>query len=282
MNSLEMPLMIPRTALVFTLVAVAVLLPRPARAAPPHRDGAKWVRIFDDEFDGATLDAAKWTVGLPEELMGEPPYLDAAHVRVEDGRLIITATREAHPGAPSVSRPGGKPYSRDFTSGAVHTKGKFGFTHGYAEARLRMPSTRGTSPAFWMLPTDGGWLPEIDAAEVPLARTRVYCTYHWSGGAKGARSWSRQFDVPDLSAGFHDYGVEWTDDYLAFYIDGKQMGRFTNSHAIARAKDMYIILSLVAGGWADEPTSDAPFPTSLEADWVRVWQRRPARSRTCS
>jgi len=272
MNSLEMPLMIPRTALVFTLVAVAVLLPTPALAAPPHRDGGKWVRVFDDEFDGASLDATKWSSGLPDGLMlGGPPYLDSARVRVKDGRLIITATREAHPNAPKASGPRRRRYSRDFTSGAVHTKGKFGSTRGYAEARLKMPRTRGTSPAFWMLPAAGGWLPEIDVVEVPLARTRMYCTYHYEG-AKGARSWSRRFDVPDMSAGFHDYGVGWTEDYLAFYFDGKELGRCKNRRAIAQAKDMYLILSLVAGGWAGEPTADAPFPTSLESDWVRVWQ----------
>lgn len=264
-----------RRAALLSLLAIVLILSS-AHAAPPHRDSGKWVRIFDDEFDGAGLDATKWSTDLPEGLMpGEPPYFDPAHVRVEGGKLIITATREAHPGAHQASGPGGKTYSRDFTSGGVHTKGKFGFTRGYAEARLKMPSVRGTSPAFWMLPTAGGWLPEIDAAEVPLARTRMYCTYHWGNDAKGARSWSRRFDVPDMSAGFHDYAVEWTDTYLAFYIDGKELGKCMNRRAIAQAKDMYIILSLVAGGWAGDPTADAPLPAALEADWVRVWQWQP-------
>ena len=53
----------------------------------------------------------------------------------------------------------------DFTGGTISTGNIFNYTYGYAEARIKLPSTVGSLPAFWGLYT--GWPPESDIMEYP-------------------------------------------------------------------------------------------------------------------
>ena len=72
---------------------------------------------------------------------------------------------------------------RDYTSGAVHTKGKFDFLYGKAEMRAKLPAGQGIFPAFWMMTDkDDTWLPEIDIMEMLGHQPdKVWMVSHWLG-----------------------------------------------------------------------------------------------------
>ena len=247
-------------------VALLIAAPVALQAEPPAYDGRRWELVFEDEFSGTALDESRWSYHYPwSRTHNHSAYSRSGNVAVRDGRLILTALEESF---------GGKPY----TTGVVNTSGKFHTTYGYIEARLRMPSTKGSWPAFWML--QDGWPPEIDIMEFPLGdlspehneKHRYWWNYHWGTVSDHRSAGSEEWQGADLSAGFHDYAVEWSPAAMRFFLDGSLRGTVTDRAAIAQSAGMYIILNYAVGGWPGEPTSWPAEGDRYEIDWVRAWR----------
>ena len=103
--------------------------------------------LFADEFDGNALDRTKWSVIGADFWVNEEQqaYLDRPDtIAVRGGSLVLTPRFD--PGADTLAR-----RKADFVSGRIVTEGKFDFTYGRAEARIRMPEAQGVWPAFWLL-----------------------------------------------------------------------------------------------------------------------------------
>ncbi len=248
--------------------------------ASPVGDAKQWKLAFEDEFRGRALDAKKWGYNYPwGSIHNHMAYMDPAHLRVVDGKLVIRAVAERHPKATDTAKFEGRTLKVPYQAGAVHTKGKFDFTFGYAEARLKVPKGRGFWPAFWLLPTDGGWPPEIDVMEILTSNPkRSHVALHYGKSWRDHKSHGGWVDdLPDLSAGFHDYGVHWTADFIDFYFDGKRVQRVTDRGAIKMAeKPMYLLINLAVGAWEKSPDNSTVWTNNYyEVDWVKVW--KPAR-----
>lgn len=185
-----------------------------------------------------------------------------------DGVLVI----EAKPTDPSV-----KPHiwGYDYTSGLITTEPTFSQKYGYFEMRAKLPEGKGLWPAFWLLPTDKSWPPEIDALEFfggANSRGEGGVTrYHW-GAIGGQGGW---VDVGvDLTKDFHNYGVEWTQSELIYYFDGKEIARAPTPSSAN--KPMYMLANLAVGGsWVELPTSATKFPAELQIDYIRAYSKDP-------
>jgi hypothetical protein len=105
-----------------------------------------------------------------------------------------------------------------YLSGIITSQPSFSQTYGYFEMRARLPSGKGLWPAFWLLPEDGSWPPEIDVMESIGDPTKIYATVH---------SATRQaVEVPARVSpdSYHTYAVSWDRQHLAWYVDGKLIG----------------------------------------------------------
>ena len=159
------------------------------------------------------------------------------------------------------------------------------WTYGYFEARIKLPSGKGTWPAFWMLPKnfvnwpDSG---EIDIMEhVGYDPNKVHCTIHSKaynhsmGTQKGASRY-----VSTAISDFHIYAIEWTEDYIYGFVDGVRYFTFLNDKT--ENKDtwpfnvpFYLKLNLAWGGdWGGAQGVDFnALPAIYEIDYVRVYQK---------
>ena len=107
--------------------------------------------------------------------------------------------------------------------------------YGKIIVRAKLPAGVGTWPAIWMLPTEwayGGWPSsgEMDIMEHVGHDPNVIHgsahteTYNWqNNGQMGGTIY-----VNGTNANFHNYILEWDEDYLKWYVDDVHYATFTN------------------------------------------------------
>lgn len=231
--------------------------------------------VFEDEFNGSTVDASKWSFDIGDgcpELCGwgnaEEQYYRSENASIQNGRLIITTQNQNF---------GGKPY----TSAKLTTSGKYNMRYGRVEASIKLPSAGGIWPAFWLLPENGNWpyTGEIDIMEAAHSNpTEVGGTVHYNNG--GHQFNGRAYEAGlDLSAGFHEYAIEWEPTEIRWYVDDQLYHTVTPQNTVDPwpfdEGDWYIILNVAVGGLGTPYTgfmapSPADYPTQMEVEYVRV------------
>lgn len=235
---------------------------------------------FADEFDGFSWNgggnSGTWNTTfsygerkLNDELevysdrtIGVDPF------SVRDGALVITA-------APSTDL---ARTLQPYTSGVITTYQTFAQTYGYFEMRAKLPAGQGLWPAFWLLPVQHVWPPELDVME---AFGSEGTRYHW--GANTATSLGNAgdwVDVPGvLSGGYHRYGVAWTADTLTYYFDG--VGVAQTATPADMNQPMYLLANLAVGGhWPGNPVSGTAFPAEMLIDYIRAYSSDPGLAGT--
>lgn len=265
------------------VLAVAALLAGPAEANGEIAAPEGYVLVWADEFEAnGPPDPARWAYDVHANRTGwynnELQYYSAdrpGNARVEHGRLIIEARRESLEGAPDW---GGQAYT------SARLVSRQGWTHGLFEVRARLPCGRGTWPAVWMLPLEGGRWPdggEIDIMEhVGHRPGAIHGTVHTGrynhvlGTHRGGET-----HVVDACGAFHRYQARWTPEAISFAVDDVEYHRFDNDGVGDPAtwpfdRPFRLILNIAVGGdWGGaEGVDDAAFPQRMEIDWVRVFQ----------
>lgn len=182
---------------------------------------------------------------------------------VNDGTLSITETKLT--AAQSKDN-----WGTQYASGLLTTKMSFSQLYGFFEVDAKLPSGQGMWPAFWLLPENNAWPPELDVFEqLGKDPDKIYMTSHSEVGGK-ATAVSQSVAVPNATTQFHTYGVLWSPTELVWYVDGKQVAE-TATPADMHTP-MYMLLDLnVGGAWGGGVTSATPSGQSLQINWVRAY-----------
>ncbi|MDP3869255.1 family 16 glycosylhydrolase [Phenylobacterium sp.] len=175
-----------------------------------------------------------------------------------DGTLSIQARPTSNP----------ETYGYDYTSGMISTRPTFSQTYGYFEMRADLPEAAGAWPAFWLLPADGSWPPELDVMETLSSDPRAAWTTAHSGLNGDHVSSGQAAFVPDTADGFHTYGVLWTATSLKWYVDGVEV--FQAATPADMNKPMYMIANLALGGWGGAIDQGA-LPAEMKIDYIRAY-----------
>jgi beta-glucanase (GH16 family) len=252
----EPRVLVGRIVLIILLLVPWVLVP--AAAPRPFGQRGLWNMIFDDEFNGNSLDLSKWrpnwlgssdTAITPPINSAEISCYDPAQVRQGNGELDLKAVARSCHG-----------YS--YASGMIQSNGKFNFTYGYMEARIWTPAGAGMWPAFW---SDGQHWPqdgEIDVLEAYGTDTSSY-HYHYAG-CGGECVLGGSVNVPGATSGWHTYAADWEPGVITWYYDGQRVWKCTTGITSSR---MYLIVNLGL------KSLSSAVPTTMRVDYVRVWQR---------
>ena len=242
---------------------------------------------FSDEFDSLSLNTGNGGTWQPSYSWSPNGFTDStlsswtvnpawgptsgpdARVYSNSGGVTSLAIKPT-PSSVKPSDVGNKP----FLSGQLTTKLSFSQTYGYFEVNARLAAGAGVNSAFWLLPADGTWPPELDVVELLGAdpTTMIMTAHQKVGDADEADpSWTT---IPDASKAFHRYGIDWKPDQITWYFDGKEVGQKTTPASMN--KPMYLLLSVMTG------TSDswigAPGPglaAHMDVDYVKVYAANP-------
>lgn len=222
-------------------------------------NGGVWRTSFWDGADGRTLASNnELQIYMDESYLG----LGVNPFSVEDGVLNIHADNASA----EVEAATGF----DYTSGMLSSRDSFTQTYGYFEIRCEMPKGQGTWPAFWMLPADGSWPPELDVVEaLGSDEATVFMTAHSASTGEhtktGFTSW-----VGDVTSGMHTYGVLWTPEELVWYVDGAEVFRTATPDDMHQP--MYMVTNLAIGGViAGDPDEDFD-GADFKVDHIRAYQ----------
>ena len=259
----------PGRAVLFTttvLIAVFAGAGEPAasgaRGGPPSSD---YKLVWADEFDGKELDRTKWDY---RQLGPRRKAINVKDTVALDGKGHLVLTTRI--------------VGKDIHTAMIGTEGKFETVYGYFECRVKMQKSHGHWSAFWLQsPTFGKTVgdlkasgTEIDIYECFRSRENwVSSNLHWDGYGKHHKHvGSGHIHIPNLTQGYHTFGLEWTAKSYTIYVDGKK--RWQSDKAVSHAKE-YIILSLEVGP-KQEPIArqQADFSDSALFDYVRVCKKK--------
>jgi len=186
---------------------------------------------------------------------------------VSDGILTITGSR-----APASIQSQINNYQ--YVSGELNTYHSFSQTYGFFEMRAELPAGQGLWPAFWMIPENGSWPPEIDIMEV-LGNdpTKLYTTVH-SGTAASEVSSGTGTKVANTSTAFHTFAVDWGPSTITWYFDGHQV--YQTATPVALNVPMYLELNLaMGGGWPGNVDATTPLPAQMHVAYVQAYSTNP-------
>lgn len=269
---------------------LAIAMCAHANAQPPLRtapDGRRLVLTFSDDFnsfrpwgspggvwrttfgDGkdAGINARTLSDNGELEVYADANFFDAKGnfglnpFEVHDGMLEILA--RPLPKA-LLARMSGLTYS----SGMISSQPSFSQRYGYFEMRAKIPSGKGLWPAFWLLPADGTWPPEIDVFEAVGDGGDIHSTVH-----------SKLREAVDVESHiapdrFHTYAVSWDAKHVIFYIDGRKRGEQETPPDMH--KPMFLIANLAIGGfWPGSPDATTTFPAKMTIDYIRAYRFAP-------
>lgn len=247
-------------------------------------DGNAWKLSWSEEFEKDGLpDTSKWTYDIGDWGWGNNELQtytaqDLNTARIENGALIIKANKIDSSSA--------------WTSSRLTTRGKTAFTYGRIEFRAKVPSTRGTWAAGWLLGNayvdELSWpyCGEIDVLECvgfeindstgtglnhATCHTRKY--YFKQGNQIGS-----EIVVHNMETEFHTYAIEWYPTEIKAFLDGVHYYTYDKNQdelewPFHEAQNLVLNLA-VGGGWGGQKGIDSQMTSAQYIiDYVRVYEK---------
>ena len=264
----------------------------------PPVDKPGYRLIFQDEFDGETLDDSRWVPQYLSSWAQKPELAEPTYI-MENGLMRLQIFAETQPWCPEYD---GETVVSGFTTGdrnalhnwngtnAVRNPVEMQATHlnqyGYYEIRAKEQSGSARHAAWWLLgfedvPDESA---EIDIFEILGNNShKVPVNFHaWNdpdapdGG--GFSYTNRQMDFHEE---FHIYGFNWIEgggqgeapDKMEFYVDGVKTGE-RNVNIDYPVLQLFSLYEKRAGGWTGI-WLPKPYPNTFDIDYVRVYKLVP-------
>jgi beta-glucanase (GH16 family) len=196
----------------------------PANAQPIGTVAGNWSLDFSDEFNGASLNTAKWYKSISTKTrsprwdkgIADWRWIEANAFLNNNGALVLRAT---------------KTNNSTMRCGSVESRGLYETKYGYLEARIKIAETaKANHTAFWLQgenqsnidnsAADGA---EVDIFESAWTSDTSKAVVHYDGYSTNKKNHTIPFNTPGIHNGYHTYGLLWTENEMHIYYDGKEL-----------------------------------------------------------
>jgi hypothetical protein len=191
---------------------------------------------WSDEFNSETLDVTKWEYRPNGRLVNRvATAYKKENINLSKGNLVIELKKEK--GEITEFRPVKRNIVTDFSAGGIISRQRM--THGYYEARMKLPLRSGWHTSFFTKynpldsqPIDAGEDLEIDFMEHTSFYKQMFTNnvHYWNVGPNKTHlvslkttALSKVETGVQLSRSFHIWGAEVTPEMVNFYFDGQLM-----------------------------------------------------------
>ncbi|HYF07081.1 MAG TPA: glycoside hydrolase family 16 protein [Acetobacteraceae bacterium] len=171
-----------------------------------------------------------------------------------------------------------------WATGSITTYRTFEQWYGAFEARIQTPDARGAWPAFWMLPSNNLWPPEVDILEGGGSRypTSYQLGMHhsepWRTPLRTEHDQQHRIfpaGITNIHADFHLWGFYFDESICTWYFDRQPVFQMPTPPRM-RWSSHFLILGLAIGStlgedWVPMPDETTPDPMILKVDYVRAW-----------
>jgi beta-glucanase (GH16 family) len=251
--------------------------------------GWEYMPQLSDEFNGTSLDQSKWydydprvgvsidnkaTIFMANNVqVGTSTYGNSSNVL----KLIAKKGSVLH-----------NSFEHHYQSGAVMLKPKV--YNGYFEIRARIPNSKNSNgTAFWLwnaeaIGPNSTVYSELDVFETNPINPRLYTSAVHSGSNTDPYAYNGQPVCEpltmDITEDFHVYGIDWGEDKIECYIDGKLVNTYNNLISYYNLnttlppgvlREMGLII-WNKGNLGIEPSIAGDV---MEIDYIRCFKRKP-------
>lgn len=276
------------TIFALAAIGVAAALTLPAGEVSPEPAGPGWKLVWSDEFD---IDGAPNPANWRYEYQGflrnkeEQWYTNSPeNIFVKDGMLHIVARLEKEKKPNPNYREGSENWKEnrrfiEITSAGIVSNGRAEFKYGRIVMRARMPKGAGLWPAFWTIGADPEKRAEL--AGQRRDRHRRICgpksarkkleqgALHWqSPEGKYRQKNGKYAGRPELTDGFHLYGIDWNRDKIDFFVDDRVFLSIPIEQCGSEAYNAFrvphfLLLNLAVGRMLGGKVDGRPFPRNI-------------------
>jgi beta-glucanase (GH16 family) len=235
--------------------------------------------IWNEEFSGSSLNENNWSYEIGDgcpHLCGwgneELEYYRKENTSVGDGVLTIEARKQNFQG-------------RNYTSSRLISRDKQYFKYGRYDIRAKLPKGQGIWPAIWLLgqnQTTVGWpkCGEIDIMEMVGGSGKENSSHgnaFWDNNGKQDNPGDYVLPSGIFSDEFHVFTLIWDESNLKYYVDDNLFHTIsiTDVNKSEFHEPFFFILNVAVGGiWPGSPDATTVFPTAMNVDYIRVFQKK--------
>jgi len=102
-------------------------------------------------------------------------------------------------------------------------------------------------------------------------QNKIFSSLHYPGNSAG-NAVTESVDIANVSTEFHKYEIYWSEELITFSVDETVFHTFTNSDSVPFNKDFFLILNVAIGGTFGGIVDPAFNSSSMEIEYVRVYQ----------
>lgn len=240
--------------------------------AAPHGKEGRWELIHEvsDEFEDGNLNRSKWDPFNKNWKGRAPGWFCANNVTVDDGCLQLKCRYEDAPDEyPDIYH--------TFSTAFVRSKAQV--KYGYFEVMVN-PSKSTTSSAWWFVRNSKETWNEIDVFEVSQAKGHE-SKFHMNAHVfrQNGKNLAKTLSSPSFVTMPHRtcekpfvVGLDWTEDYIEWSIEGSVVRRDRNLHW---HDPMWVQFDCeTMGNWFGLPQKgDGGLPSCFKVFYFRAWRR---------